>query len=259
MVASNGADYEKYQLSLIAAEYESKGFEIYTEYLFAGSQLAFDAIAFNRLTGDGIIIELINAGPIGSRKEHLLQRAEAIRNIVSKRQRVVVPEFAGIMRWSVDFRYIDAQGAPERRLSEEIQSSFSKKQIHYLLARRLPASIRNYRVQRLLNTQFLSDWSLIAQLIRAFISHVEQRNTVSAQRTVLEHYNILLARFRFSPAEDNQQTEIPDLFMLHNFVMEIINGGQVPPSEVKALRVHLIHIRSEMRKWFKNKDVFLSQ
>lgn len=259
MVRDNGANYEKYQLNLIAAEYESKGFEIHTDYFFPESGFRFDAIAFNRLTGDGIIIELINAGPGGSRKEHLLQRAEVIRDIVSKRRRNAIHEFAGITRWSVDFRYIDAHEASERRLSKEIQPQFAEKQIKSLLARRLPASIRDYRNSRLLNTQFLSDWSLIAQLIRAFISHVEQNNAITEQRTVMEHYNIMLSRYHIIPAEDNQktETEIADLFMLHDYVLEIINGGQVHPAEVKALRIHLIYLRNAIRKRLKFKgDTF---
>lgn len=255
----NRRDYEKYQLELIKAEYEAKNFEIIDEARMSSNRMVWDAIAINRRSGVAVIIEIVNAGLGGEKRPHLLDRTKFIREAIT--EGTLNNEFSRYFpenfSWSVDFRYIDSKEKPEQNRNISVQSNFKNDSIVKIIGEKLPKSLGNSRSEALLSRQFLSDWSITARTIRSFIAFALMGREINEESSVLDLYNIMLSQCDIVPAEQYPENKILDLFDIFENVQLVISGGHTNPKIVKELRIHLVNIRQQIRRWSKRNNRLL--
>lgn len=227
--------YESYQMRLIAAEYEAKGYRVALEERILALQANFDAVARGP-GGEVVIIEVVNRSR-GS--GNLEDRAEALR-----RAAAILPKA------SVDFRYIDAgQAAFFRRPSASAEGSAAKVDsaslLLSLLSTRLPKKPGKGMLS--LARAFLDLWALHVATIAAFahVAPVELGSMTGA----LDAYDRLLRVEALSPPEQLENPVSLDLYQLHDVAKGLLLAGAVAADEVEELREHVKSARRQIRRW----------
>lgn len=251
--------YEQYQLNLILAEYALKGYHVIHQE-FATQSMRFDAIVADRQEKNVIIVEIINRK---SARGHEQDRAQRFLDMVQQTQlraQLPVPPDAEV---SVDFRYIDSETKRDDR-NEIIQREFHPRTLVKLLAEKLPPSATQNKKNQ--TRQFLGDWVLIARIIRAAAFRFIPLKEHELGKSVLEYYNMLLANDILEAAEQeapgyaefrdkfelHDLFDFPDLFQMHEKVLNVIEGDSVSEDDIKRLRFHLIIIRKQLKYMIKN-------
>lgn len=242
MVSQRG--YEEYQLELILAEYALKGYRPVRQERYQNAMM-FDAVVIDREKRHCIIIELINRAR--GNDQARAQRFTDMAQDPDFRGALNIPVQAEI---SVDFRYIDNESLRNDR-NAVIQREYGPYTLIKLLANKLPPTAPGNKKSR--EKQFLHDWSLIARTIRSAAIPFEQ----ASGKSVLETYNLLLSKHMLLAAEQiapdyvefNEAFNFPDLFELHDKVLNVIEGDVVSENDVRALRFHLTSIRKQLKEW----------
>ncbi|WP_318365284.1 hypothetical protein [Enterobacter sp.] len=241
-------NYEEYQLGLILAEYALKGYRPVMQDRFSNIMM-FDAIVIDSEERHCIIIELINSSRVHGIEQEKIKRFKDMAQDPHLRSKLRIPEQAEI---SVDFRYIDNNSLRNDR-NAIIQREYGPHTLEKLLANKLPPSAPDNN--KSWEKQFLHDWSLIARTIRSAAIWIEYSAERVQGQSVLELYNLLLSLQVLIPTEQlapdydefHDAFNFPDLFELHDKVLNVIEGDVVSQNDVRTLRFHLTSIRKQLK------------
>lgn len=169
--------YERYQLELISQEYAGRGFDVSLEPQAELGDFRFDAVARNRVSGQLVIIELVNKA---QSKARAAERTNAIRRLAE-----TYPDA------QVDLRYIDTE-KPRVHLWRETVGEDRYAIIEDALNKRLPR--RPYDTLGW-TMYFMQIWALHMATIRAYGRFLEVLIAPPMALGALEIYNELL-RFK---------------------------------------------------------------
>jgi hypothetical protein len=216
-------DYERFQLALIAQDYESRGYTVTLEERLANTGVTFDAVARREVDGSMVVIEIVNA----MRSDALEQRRKAFAKLAEA--------FPGA---NVDLRYVDPalpKWAPRLATQPGTREA--------LLDAGEP---EGYQMAR--NLLFL--WSYHAALLRAYntitVELLDKEQLYDDPKDILTLYNQLLASGRLrDPAAVADDVDL-DLFELFDVVTAAVQGCPITAEEVEQMRRHLFSIGEQI-------------
>lgn len=255
-------DYEKLQIDAIELEYASRGYKVRREPNLPGLNLRPDLTAERTDPPEFVVIEILN-----SRRDP----RQATERLKAMSESMAAAHPGAVF----DFRYLaDPDGvaalpriaATQSLLSPEEKITKKREQhlLRSLLKRRLPVLPAN--LDDYLGTQILvRDWVALTTLVRAFCiafdveSLANDGDVGQGDQDILDMYNLLLSRFKFTAADEKllyaDDDELAtnfhflDLFELRACVGVAMEGGMVSPDVARQLRVHLKSLKEQIRRY----------
>lgn len=220
----NNKEYERYQLGLIAIEYQARGYQVKIQTEVQGLGYMFDAVAEG--PGDEqIFIEIVN-------KRQTYKAAQL-------RLRALEEVAAHAPNAKVDFRYLDVDKIAFHRASNSRRSAQSD--LKQMLAIRVPSLS-----QGTVAGQFLNLWQLHASTIRALAAFLDIGEQAGLR--ILDLYNEMLRQKFIRPPEDIVEVVEMDLFEIFENVQSAIHGGVVDQYPFNQLRSHVLEVRKQIRQ-----------
>lgn len=220
----NYIEYEKYQLDLIAMEYNARGYTVSVETRVQGFQYRFDAVAEGP-NGEQVFIEIVN-------KSQTVDAAQL-------RLRALEEVAARAPHAKVDFRYIDVDTMAWRMACNRQQ--ITGPQLKQLLAMRVPSLTQTVVAGQLLNL-----WQVHASTIRAFAVWLGMEKEPNL--TILDLYNESLRQKFFTAPQDVVDEVEMDLFEIFEDVQVAVQGGVLGQHSFDQLRLHVLEIRKQIRQ-----------
>lgn len=234
MVRAKSEEYERYQLELIAADYERRGYQVSIDGQLTNETDRFDAIAFRKDDSSTVIIELVSA-----------QRGLAqLRDRRARLERVAKSH----PNATVDFRYIDFSEDPlwAKDLSKEHRVTGQLLESALALPLFDGGVISGPFDARLNYTaHFVAVWAMHSATLRAYAARLNVGQYESEE--IGDLYNALLQAGGLIPPEDNTEAvvlSLPELFRLANAITQ---GALVSENDVMQIRLHVNSVRRQIR------------
>lgn len=226
--------YEKYQLALIAQDYQRRGFDVSLGEQARIGNLRFDAVAKNKETKSLVVIELVNKT---SSKAHPSERIMTIKKLSEIKPNAVV-----------DLRYIDVELFRVRQWQDTVGEIFQT-DINAALGQRVPRPPSN-TISR--SMHFMQIWALHATTIRAYGRYLGEKVSYDNSQGALDIYNELLHQeIIYRPEYLIDSVEL-NLFDLHEAVLAIAEGAAVNEKYHHDMTQHFLSIRKQIRQGIKN-------